>query len=169
MMATALPALAGLADGQTLVISIAAGTPMARFRKRSARPHCRVIRAMPNTPAAVGPGSPPSSANAQTTGTHALAEALLAAVGQVVRLTDEAQIDAVTGVSGSGPAYVFHLIEAMAEAGVAPRGCPRTWRCGWRKATVAGAARLAEQSGRQPATQLRAQRDQPRRHHAGRT
>ena len=83
-----------------------------------------------------------------------LAETLMAAVGQTVRLTDEAQMDAVTAVSGSGPAYVFHLIEALAAAGEA-EGLPGALALHLAKATVAGAAALAEQASRDPA-QLRA-------------
>jgi pyrroline-5-carboxylate reductase len=82
-----------------------------------------------------------------------LAEALLSAVGQTVRLDDEAEIDAVTGVSGSGPAYVFHLIEALAAAGEA-EGLPPALAMKLATATVAGAGALAEASGETPA-QLR--------------
>jgi pyrroline-5-carboxylate reductase len=82
-----------------------------------------------------------------------LAETLLAAVGQTVRLDDEAEIDAVTGVSGSGPAYVFHLIEALAAAGEA-EGLPPELSMKLATATVAGAGALAELSGEDPA-QLR--------------
>ncbi|MDN5788940.1 pyrroline-5-carboxylate reductase dimerization domain-containing protein, partial [Pseudorhodobacter sp.] len=92
--------------------------------------------------------------NSQATEAHlALAEGLLAAVGQVVRLEGEHQIDAVTGLSGSGPAYVFHMIEAMAQAGesvgLAPDLAMRLAR-----ATVCGAGELAHQST-ETAEQLR--------------
>jgi pyrroline-5-carboxylate reductase len=87
---------------------------------------------MPNTPAAVGRGITALCGNAHATEHDlALAEALLSAVGQVVRLDGEHQMDAVTAVSGSGPAYVFHLIEALAAAGEA-RACRPIWRCNWR-------------------------------------
>jgi pyrroline-5-carboxylate reductase len=70
-------------------------------------------------------------------------------VGDVVRLTDEAQIDAVTGVSGSGPAYVFHMMEAMAAAGEA-EGFPREMALQLATATMAGACALAQESGEHP-------------------
>jgi pyrroline-5-carboxylate reductase len=83
----------------------------------------------------------------------ALSEALLSAVGQVVRLEGEHQMDAVTAVSGSGPAYVFHLIETLAAAGVA-EGLPPNLAMQLAKATVAGAGALAEAAEEDP-TQLR--------------
>lgn len=83
------------------------------------------MRAMPNTPAAIGRGVSALTANAAVTqDAFALAEALMAAVGQTVRLEREADMDAVTAVSGSGPAYVFLLIEALAAAGVAEASRP---------------------------------------------
>lgn len=82
-----------------------------------------------------------------------MAEALLAAIGQTVRLDSEAQIDAVTGVSGSGPAYVFHLIETLAAAGEA-QGLPADLAMQLAKATVAGAGALAQAAEESP-SQLR--------------
>ena len=79
-----------------------------------------------------------------------LAEALMGAVGRVVRLEDEAQMDAVTAVSGSGPAYVFHLIEAMAAAGVA-QGLPADLSLELARMTVAGAGALAVDADQDPA------------------
>jgi pyrroline-5-carboxylate reductase len=109
---------------------------------------------MPNTPAAVGRGITALIGNtASTDADLALAETLLSAVGQVVRLDDEGQMDAVTGVSGSGPAYVFHLIETLAAAGVA-QGLPADLAMRLAKATVAGAGALAEAADEDPA-QLR--------------
>lgn len=145
MMDTALPRLAGLAGPETLMISVAAGTPLARFEAAfgAATP---AIRAMPNTPAAVGAGISALIGNAAATEAHlALAEELLSAVGQVVRLESEEQMDAVTGVSGSGPAYVFHMIEALAQAGEA-EGLARDLAMTLARATVAGAGALAAQS-----------------------
>jgi len=119
MMAEALPRVAHLGGGGTLVVSVAAGTPLARF-EAAFGPGTPVVRAMPNTPATVGQGITALAANdAAGAAGLATAEALLSAVGRVVQLAEEAQMDAVTGVSGSGPAYVFHMIEAMAAAGVA--------------------------------------------------
>ncbi len=108
-----------LGNGTTLFLSVAAGTPIRAYEDvlGASTP---IIRAMPNTPAAVGKGITALIGNAQTDAAQmALAEGLLSAVGQTVRLDDESQMDAVTGVSGSGPAYVFHLIETLAAAGVA--------------------------------------------------
>ena len=153
MMGAALPSLQSLGQGQTLFVSIAAGTPISAFEKvlGATTP---IIRAMPNTPAAVSRGITALIGNAQTTEDHlALAESLLSAVGQTVRLTDESQMDAVTGVSGSGPAYVFHLIETLAAAGAA-QGLPAGLAMQLAKATVAGAGALAETAEDDP-TQLR--------------
>jgi len=152
MMGTALPTLAAMGNGDTLFLSVAAGTSIAHYEQvLGAR--TPIIRAMPNTPAAVARGITAIVANGPGAAGMDLAEALLSAVGQVVRLDDEAQIDAVTGVSGSGPAYVFHLIETLAAAGEA-QGLPTDLAMRLAKATVAGAGALAEQSDDDPA-QLR--------------
>ena len=153
MMGEALPQLAGLRDGRTVVVSVAAGTAIAAY-EAAFGPKAPVIRAMPNTPAAVGRGITAIIGNARASEADlALAEALLSAVGQVVRLEDESQMDAVTAVSGSGPAYVFHLIETLAAAGVA-EGLPPDLALHLARATVAGAGHLAESSEESPA-QLR--------------
>lgn len=153
MMGDALPALAAMGGGGTLFISVAAGTTIASFEQvlGAGTP---IIRSMPNTPAAIGRGITALIGNADTDEADiALAEALLAAIGQTVRLDDEAQIDAVTGVSGSGPAYVFHLIETLAAAGQA-QGLAPGLALQLAKATVAGAGALAEAAEEDPA-QLR--------------
>lgn len=153
MMGDALPALQALGNGATLFVSIAAGTTMARFSDALGA-QTPIIRAMPNTPAAVGAGITALIGNAHVSEEQmALAEALLAAVGQTVRLEDEAQMDAVTGLSGSGPAYVFHMIEAMAEAGVAEGLAPEL-AMQLARATVIGAGQLAAGSD-ESAEQLR--------------
>ncbi len=153
MMAEALPALAGLGGGGTLFLSIAAGTTIARFESVLG-PATPIVRAMPNTPAAIGRGITAITGNARATEAHLrLAGALLSAVGQVVRLDGEHQMDAVTAVSGSGPAYVFHLIETLAAAGAA-EGLPVALALQLAKATVAGAGALAEAAEEDPA-QLR--------------
>ncbi|MEM9197643.1 MAG: pyrroline-5-carboxylate reductase [Pseudomonadota bacterium] len=152
-MADALPQVAALGGGETLVISIAAGTPIVRFEQvlGAATP---IIRAMPNTPAAIGRGITALVGNDAAGGsTLELAEAVLSAVGQTVRLETEAQMDAVTALSGSGPAYVFHLIECMAVAGAA-EGLPDELALELAVATVAGAGALAEAAEEAPA-QLR--------------
>ena len=142
MMAAALPGLAALGGGQTLFLSIAAGTTIAQYQ-RVLGAGTPIIRAMPNTPAAVGRGISAIIGNAFASAADmALAEALLSAVGQVVRLDGEHQMDAVTAVSGSGPAYVFHLIEALAAAGEA-EGLPAAMAMQLARATVTGAGELA--------------------------
>jgi pyrroline-5-carboxylate reductase len=109
---------------------------------------------MPNTPAAVGRGISAMVGNRSATPAHlAMAEALLGAIGQVVRLKDEEQLHAVTGLSGSGPAYVFHMIEAMAAAGEAAGLAPEL-AMRLARATVAGAGALADASP-ESAAQLR--------------
>ncbi len=153
MMGDALPRLLPLGQGDTVFLSIAAGTPIRHFEEvfGATTP---VIRSMPNTPAAVGKGITAIVGNANATPQNlALAEALLSAVGQTVMLENEDQIDAVTGVSGSGPAYVFHLIETLAAAGQA-QGLPAEMALQLAKATVAGAGALAESSDESP-SQLR--------------
>lgn len=153
MMGDALPAMQALGNSNTLFVSVAAGTSIARFEAvLGAR--TPIVRAMPNTPAAIGRGITAIVGNDNATAQHiALADTLLSAVGQVVRLDDETQIDAVTGVSGSGPAYVFHLIETLAAAGEA-QGLPAQMAMQLAKATVAGAGALAEATSEDPA-QLR--------------
>ncbi|MEM6939496.1 MAG: pyrroline-5-carboxylate reductase [Pseudomonadota bacterium] len=153
MMADALPALQAMGNCDTLFISVAAGTPITVFEQMLGA-GTPIVRAMPNTPAAIAQGITAIVGNAQA-GDAAMeeAEALLTAVGEVVRLSDEAQIDAVTGVSGSGPAYVFHLIEALAAAGAA-QGLPPALATQLATATVAGAGALA-QAADESAAQLR--------------
>jgi pyrroline-5-carboxylate reductase len=153
MMAEAAPALASFAGGGTLFLSIAAGTPIAFFERLfgAASP---IIRAMPNTPAAIGRGITAIVGNAAASeGDLARAEALLVAVGQTVRLESEDQMDAVTGLAGSGPAYVFHMIEAMAQAGEA-EGLSGDLAMRLARATVCGAGALADASD-EPAATLR--------------
>lgn len=153
MMAEAAPVLKQLASQGTLFLSIAAGTPIAFFEGLFGT-EAPIVRAMPNTPAAVDRGITALIGNARVTDAQMrLAEALLAAVGETVRLEDEAQMHAVTGLSGSGPAYVFHLIEAMAEAGAAAGLAPEL-AMRLARATVAGAGALADASD-EPAARLR--------------
>lgn len=154
MMGEALPALQALGNGTTLIMSIAAGTGIATFEAvfGATTP---IIRTMPNTPAMVGRGITGLCANAHASDADmALALALMSEVGEVVVLEGEHQIDAVTAVSGSGPAYVFHLIEAMAAAGVA-QGLPPDIAMRLARATVCGAGELAYRAS-ETAAQLRA-------------
>lgn len=149
-MGAALPALAALGGGGTLVVTVAAGTRIAAY-EAALGPGTPVVRAMPNTPAAIGRGITALVANAAAGEAGlAAAEALLSAVGQTVRLPDEGLMDAVTAVSGSGPAYVFLLIEALAAAGAA-EGLPADLALHLARATVAGAGALAEATGEDPA------------------
>lgn len=149
MMGDALPAIAAMGNGNTLFVSVAAGTPIAAF-EAALGARSPIIRAMPNTPAAVGAGITAIIGNAHATPNHLdLAEGLLRAVGDVVRLDAEDQMDAVTGLSGSGPAYVFHLIECLAAAGVA-QGLAPGLAMQLAKATVAGAGALAMQAAETP-------------------
>lgn len=152
MMGDALPAIAAFGGKDTVFVSVAAGTPLSAFEAAFGA-DTPIVRAMPNTPAAIAQGITAICANAA--GQDALDEAseLLSAVGAVVRLDSEAQMDGVTGVSGSGPAYVFHMIEALAAAGVA-QGLSDTLAMQLAKATVAGAGALAMQSDEDP-SQLR--------------
>jgi len=153
MMGDALPVLRDKGDGATLFVSVAAGTPITLFEQALGL-RTPLVRAMPNTPAAVGRGITAIIGNAHASAVQLdQAEMLLRAVGQVVRLDSEDQMDAVTGVSGSGPAYVFHMIECMAKAGEA-QGLAPDLAMQLAQATVAGAGALAEAADETPA-QLR--------------
>ncbi len=152
MMAKALPALTAMGGGGTLFVSVAAGTSLSTYSEILGET-TPVIRAMPNTPAAIGQGITALIGSSTASIEHMdQAEGLLAAVGQTVRLDNEAQMDAVTGLSGSGPAYVFHMIEAMAAAGEA-QGLDADLAMTLAVATVSGAGQLA--LGEDSAEQLR--------------
>ena len=153
MMQDAVPQLQPLGNGQTLFLSVAAGTPI-KFYEQVLGDRTPIIRAMPNTPAAIGRGITALIGNAQSKANDIqTAELLLSAVGQTVRLESEDQMDVVTAVSGSGPAYVFHLIETLAAAG-AEQGLPEDLAMQLAKATVGGAGQLAEDAQESP-SQLR--------------
>jgi pyrroline-5-carboxylate reductase len=133
---------------QTLIISILAGIPLAQLE--AAFPYHPVVRVMPNTPALVGAGM-----SAIAAGNHLLphhlqqAKQILTAVGEVVEVP-ERLMDAVTGLSGSGPGYVAIVIEALADGGVAA-GLPRAIASQLALQTVLGTAQLLQQSGMHPA------------------
>ena len=151
VMETVFTPVATLAGPDTLVLSIAAGRTVASFERHLA-PGRAVIRAMPNTPAAIGRGITVCYANPACTAAHkTLAGELLSAVGQVDWVPGETLIDAVTAVSGSGPAYVFLLAECLAEAGKAVGLSPDLARK-LADATVSGSGELLRQSGLDPAT-----------------
>ena len=147
------PSLARLAGPRTVVLSIAAGRTIAGFEKHLAA-GIGVVRAMPNTPAAVGRGITVCCPNGHVTAAQRkTCTALLAAIGEVAWVDDEALIDPVTAVSGSGPAYVFYLVEAMAAAGV-KAGLPAGLAMQLARRTVAGSGELLHRSDL-PAEQLR--------------
>ncbi len=138
---------------ETVFLSIAAGRPVAWFEAQLA-PAAAMVRAMPNLPAAVGRGITVACANqAVTEAQRNRCEMLLRGVGDVAWIEDEALIDPVTAVSGSGPAYVFLLIEVLARAGVVA-GLPPELAMRLARATVSGAGELTYRSI-EPAAQLR--------------
>lgn len=125
------------------VLSIAAGKTLSYFAEYFGKERA-IIRSMPNTPAAIAQGMTVACANSNVTDAHkALAAKLLQAVGKVEWITDEAMMDAVTAVSGSGPAYVFLLIEELAQAGMAA-GLSGGLAMTLARQTVIGSAHLAE-------------------------
>lgn len=133
-----------------LWISIAAGVRLASLAD-ALPPGARIVRAMPNTPAQVRCGATAICGNERASADDlALARSLFESVGICWQAPDESQLDAVTGLSGSGPAYVFVFLEALAEAG-ARVGLPRDAAALLARQTVLGAARLVEATGRQPA------------------
>ncbi|MCB1489889.1 MAG: pyrroline-5-carboxylate reductase [Bauldia sp.] len=140
IMGDALPALASLVGPETTVLSIAAGTTLANLE--SGLGQAAIVRSIPNTPAQVGRGVTAAVANGRVgEEAKALVTELLAAVGEVAWVAEEAMIDAVTAVSGSGPAYVFLFAECLAEAAVAA-GLPRDVAERFARATVEGAGEL---------------------------
>jgi len=150
----AAASLASFASPNTLVVSILAGKTIANISAKL--PQARaIVRAMPNLPAAVGRGITALAANAAATpGQRAAAEALLAAAGGVEWLASEELIDAVAAVSGSGPAYVFYLAEALASAGSSV-GLPASIAARLARATVEGAGELLFQSREKSPAELR--------------
>ena len=119
IMRDALPSLAAMGNGDTLFLSVAAGITIGTFEEMLGA-ETPVIRSIPNTPAAVKQGITAIIGNTKVSEAQLqMAEALLSAIGQTVRLETEDQMDAVTGLSGSGPAYVFHMIGCLAAAGEA--------------------------------------------------
>ncbi|MER8970928.1 MULTISPECIES: pyrroline-5-carboxylate reductase [unclassified Mesorhizobium] len=136
-------------DGRTTFLSIAAGTPVATF-EGILGDRAPIVRCMPNTPAAIGKGMMVVFSNRLVSDdTKRFVADLLSASGQVADIDDEALMDAVTAVSGSGPAYIFHFIEALtvaAEKAGLPTGTAKLLAM----QTVYGAASLAAESGQEP-------------------
>jgi pyrroline-5-carboxylate reductase len=132
-----------MAAAGTLMISIAAGTGV-EFMIQQWGNKARIIRAMPNTPGAIDRGiTALYAAETATREDRTLAKSLLSAIGQTVWLKHEEQIDAATAVSGSGPAYVFALVDALAKAGVAA-GLPPETAAVLARSTVAGSGALLD-------------------------
>jgi pyrroline-5-carboxylate reductase len=151
LMEDVLPGVVPLKAAKPLILSVAAGKTIASFERHFGA-DAAVIRTIPNTPAAVGRGITAMAANANVSPAQlALARSLLAAVGEVVTVENEAMIDAVTAVSGSGPAYVFYLTECLAAAGE-KAGLPKDLAMQLARATVSGAGELMRQSGIEAAT-----------------
>ncbi len=131
-----------------LIISVAAGVPIAAIERRL-HPPMRIVRAMPNTPATVGAGATALSLGEHATEADlATAKTIFDSVGLTVVL-DESQMDAVTGLSGSGPAYLFLIIEALSDAGVKV-GLSRRASMQLAAQTVLGSAKLLIESGQHP-------------------
>lgn len=142
--AEVLPALAPMIAASTVVVSIMAGRTL-QFLSRALHTPCALVRAMPNTPAAVGRGITVAVPLRVSSAQRELADRLLSATGTVEWIEDEALMDAVTAVSGSGPAYVFLLAEALAHAGAAA-GLPFPLAQKLARETVAGAGELLRRS-----------------------
>jgi pyrroline-5-carboxylate reductase len=140
----AIPPLGPLVSPSTTVVSIMAGRTLQFLSEALAKP-CALVRAMPNTPAAIGRGITVAVPLAANDAQRALADRLLSATGAVEWTTDETLMDAVTAVSGSGPAYVFLLAEALTQAGVAA-GLPHELAAKLARETVAGSGELLHQS-----------------------
>ncbi|MDI9570158.1 MAG: pyrroline-5-carboxylate reductase [Pseudomonadota bacterium] len=147
-MAEVLGGLSGAVDESKLVISIAAGIPI-RFIAERLAPGVRIIRTMPNTPALIGEGMTALAAGPGATGEDMeTALHIFNAVGKTVVVKEE-QLDAVTGLSGSGPAYAFIMIEALADGGV-HMGLSRDTALILAAQTLQGAARLFLSGERHP-------------------
>jgi len=148
VVGSVLDEIAPVLRGGTVVVTVAAGLPLALYERRlpAGTP---VVRVMPNTPAVVGKGASAIAPGAAAGEGHlVLVEKILATTGLVVRVAEK-DLDAVTAISGSGPAYAFYLIDAMAEAGVL-LGLTRDLATRLAVATVEGSAALAASSGDHP-------------------
>lgn len=145
MAAAAGSIAAAVQANRSLVISIAAGVTIASMQARLGQ-DAAIVRCMPNTPALLGCGASGLYANSSTTGQQReFAQQVLAAVGMTCWVETEPELDAITALSGSGPAYFFLLTEAMIDAGVA-LGLHRDTASALAKQTALGAARMALQS-----------------------
>lgn len=151
LAAEAMPAVHRFLSPSTVVVSIMAGKTL-KFLQAALPEGTAVVRTMPNTPAAIGRGITVAVPNAKVTASQrAAADALLAAAGAVEWVADEALMDAVTAVSGSGPAYVFLLAEELAKAGAAA-GLPADLAEKLARVTVAGSGELLHLSSEDAST-----------------
>jgi pyrroline-5-carboxylate reductase len=142
------------ADAGALILSVAAGIPISFFETRYGA-QAKIVRAMPNTPAAIGQAITALCANAAAGSQgRAMAQTLLSAAGETVWLSDESLMNAVTALSGSGPAYVFLLIETLARSGE-KLGLPADTAMRLARQTVLGSAALAAANPNTPAETLR--------------
>jgi pyrroline-5-carboxylate reductase len=149
VMPSVLDELRGHVTPRTLVVTVAAGTSTERIEQGLGAP-VPVVRCMPNTPCVLGAGMTALARGRHATAEHlATARAMFDAVGRTVVL-DEGLLDAVTGLSGSGPAYIYLVIESLAEAGVKV-GIPRDASTLLAAQTVLGAARMVLEQGKHPA------------------
>lgn len=150
MLDVVAPTIAPHIGAHTLVMSILAGVEIATLRSRFNAPDT-IVRVMPNTPAAIGKGVIALFSDSQDHATLEAAQDLMAPLGLVEWISDEAMFDAVTALSGSGPAFLFRFIDALGAAGAAI-GLPADQAARFALATVEGAALLAAQSSETPAT-----------------
>lgn len=142
------------AEGSAIILSIAAGKPISFFEEHLGT-SAKIVRAMPNTPAAVGKGITVVCANKNVSMDQKMnAEQLLAAVGEVLWVKDEKLLNPVTALSGSGPAYVFLMMEAMEKAGIS-LGLDAAMAEKLARQTIIGSAALAEAARNMPASKLR--------------
>jgi pyrroline-5-carboxylate reductase len=150
MMSAVLPQLARRLPDGALVVSIAAGKTIATLRD-GLGVKARIVRTMPNTPAAISRGITVCCAGPGVDAAgRDIADRLMRAVGEVAWIEDESLMHAVTALSGSGPAYVFYLIEAMTDAGIAA-GLPTDLAARLAQVTVSGSGELARLSADDPA------------------
>ena len=153
IIGTVLSGLVSLMNTENLLVSVAAGTTLEKLGTPFDE-QIRIVRTIPNTPALVGRGITACVAGEGVSSEQRSAVShLLEAIGEVVWVEDETLIDVATGVSGSGPAYVFHLAEALAKAGEAA-GLPADLAMRLAEATVSGAGELLHRSD-EPAATLR--------------
>lgn len=149
-----MPAMVPIINDETMVVSIAAGVTLDQMQ-RSLGAEIQCVRVMPNTPVAVNAGASGIIGNDNVSADNtALVKALMSSVGVAAMLENEQQINGVTAVSGSGPAYVFHMVEALAQAGQ-HQGLPKDVAEALARQTIIGAAKLLDADADVSATTLR--------------